>query len=168
MRSKLLVGLLSIALIAISTFPLANSDAARRAAQPQDAPTTGRARGASRPTLPNYDIRLVGRGEFTDIDLTTTASTESAARSANGPLQTRATAIDNFRATLRPEVADNLRATINEAGAMKNFFVDGAPLSAPQDGAPDSIARDFLRQHGALFSLTDAAVAEPQAQQRRQ
>jgi Zn-dependent metalloprotease len=42
---------------------------------------------------------------------------------------------------------------------MKNFFIDGSALSAPQSDTPDNIARGFLRQHAQLFTLSDAAVA---------
>ncbi len=54
---------------------------------------------------------------------------------------------------------DNLRATVNEAGAMKNFFIDGGTLSAPQSDTADNIARGFLKQHASLFALSGADVA---------
>ena len=49
---------------------------------------------------------------------------------------------DEVRRTLESAVsrveADfrSLRAEVNEAGALKNFFVDGGALSAPQSNAP--------------------------------
>jgi Zn-dependent metalloprotease len=112
-----------------------------------------------RATLPNYDIRLAGRGEFVDSDLNSTAGKQSAAQNRNQGVQARAQAVDNFRASLSPEAAQNLRAVVNEAGAMKNFFIDGAPLSAPQSDTADNVARNFLRQQAQLFALSDSGVA---------
>jgi Zn-dependent metalloprotease len=109
-------------------------------------------------TLPDYDIRLVGRAEFGDHDLSTPAAAKDAVVSS--ALRSRATAVNNFRATLKSENADNLRAVANDTGAIKNIFIDGAPLSAPQPGAPDAVARGFLNRHDALFSLTGEAIAE--------
>jgi len=45
---------------------------------------------------------------------------------------------------------------VNEAGALKNFFIDGAALSEPQSDAPDNIARGFLKQYASMFSLAGA------------
>ncbi|HKP71801.1 MAG TPA: M36 family metallopeptidase, partial [Pyrinomonadaceae bacterium] len=95
--------------------------------------------------------------EFTDYDLKSD--------SAKGGLQTAAlrasaTAVEQFRANLNSKSAQNLRAVANEAGAMKNFFVDGATLSAPQAGAPDGVARGFLKQNASVFALSKAGVSE--------
>jgi Zn-dependent metalloprotease len=147
------VGFLGVALAAASMFPLTHSDA-QRAPQPKGVPT-GRAKPAP---LPNYDIRLAGRGEFKDSDLSSTALRQSAAPISDAATQARASAVDNFRANLRPEAARNLRAEVNESGAMKNFFIDGAPLSAPQADTPNNIARNFLRQQAPLFALSTSAV----------
>jgi Zn-dependent metalloprotease len=108
--------------------------------------------------LPDYDIRLAGRSEFSDHDLSTPAAAKDAAGSS--ALRARATAVNNFRASLKAENADNLRAVAGDTGAIKNIFVDGAPLSAPQAGAPDAVARGFLKRHDALFSLNGDAIAE--------
>jgi Zn-dependent metalloprotease len=129
------------------------SDAARPSQQ--DGVSIGKPR-APRPGLANYDIRLEGRGEFTDVDL----STSAAAQKGGATLQARAaSAVESFRASLRPEAARNLRAQVNEAGALKNFFVDGAALSEPQSDTPDNVARGFLRQQAPMFALTDAGVS---------
>ncbi|HEV3470781.1 MAG TPA: M36 family metallopeptidase [Pyrinomonadaceae bacterium] len=128
-------------------FPSTNSDAARA---PQRGVPAGRAQGA---TLPNYDVRLAGRGEFSDLDLT-----RGAPQAAGAAAQARAAAVANFRAKLSPEAARNLRAEMNEAGALKNFFVEGTALSGPQSNTPDNIARGFLRRQAALFGLNDAGV----------
>ncbi|HEX8456526.1 MAG TPA: M36 family metallopeptidase [Pyrinomonadaceae bacterium] len=155
MRKSLLFGLLSIVLAAASMIPLTKSGASHASPQKSGA-------GKSRPkTLPDFDIRLVDRAEFTDHDLNLPASV-AAAKGArqNTALRARATAVEQFRAALAPEQADNLRVVAGDTGAIKNIFIDGAALSAPQAGAPDSIARGFLKNHDALFSLPGGAVNE--------
>jgi Zn-dependent metalloprotease len=42
---------------------------------------------------------------------------------------------------------------------MKNFFIEGATLSAPQSDMPDNVARGFLKSRASLFALTEAGVA---------
>ena len=156
MYKRLLVGLLLFALVAASLmFPLAKSDAALTP-QTQEVPNA-----SSRKTLPNYDIRLAGRSEFTDVDLNSSAARQSGiAQVGDTARQARASAVDNFRAGLRPEAAQNLRAEVNEAGAMKNFFVDGGTLSEPQWDTPDNNARKYLKRHSQIFALSDAKVDE--------
>src|SRR6185369_11016132 len=56
--------------------------------------------------------------------------------------------------------AANLRAVVNEAGAIKNIFIDGGTLSDPQSDTADNIARGFLARHGSLFALSGPGVAE--------
>jgi Zn-dependent metalloprotease len=154
MRKSLLLGLLGLVLAVASMIPLTKSGAAHASQQ------KGSSAGKSRPkTLPDYDIRLVDKSEFTDYDLNTPAAAAKGA-AQNSALRARVAAIDEFRAGLASEHADNLRVVANETGAIKNIFVDGAPLAAPQSGAPDTVARGFLQRHGALFSLSDSAVAE--------
>jgi Zn-dependent metalloprotease len=156
MRKSLLTGLLGIALLITPTAFTTKSNAANPV-RPESLPT---AQGRTRPaSLPNYDIRLAGRGEFTDSALNSTAVTQKAIQNGSATLQARASAVENFRAGLSRKAARNLRAEVNEAGAMKNFFIDGATLSAPQFDLPDNIARNFLRQRASVFSLTDAGVA---------
>lgn len=155
MRKRLLFGLLGVALAVASMFPLMKSDAAF--AQQQRAVPTGR---GQRATLPNYDIRLIGTGEFTDISLREDGGAAGALRNAGAAVRARASAVDNFRANLGPEAARNLRAEVNEAGALKNFFVEGGALSEPQSDTPDNIARNFLKRQAALFALTEASVGE--------
>lgn len=157
MRKRLLVGLLSIAMMAAAIFPLTKSDAARQP-QPKKSVHTNSSR-QTRATLPDYDIRLVGKGEFMDVALNSTTDSQRAGQSGNATLQERAAAVDNFRATLSPENAQRLRAEINEAGALKAFFVEGATLSQPQSDTADQIARNFLRGQSSLFVLSDAAIA---------
>jgi hypothetical protein len=110
-----------------------------------------------RTPLPNFDIRLAGRGEFNDTELNTNAGRQRAAGSANAALRARAAAVENFRAGLGAAGA-RLRAEVNEAGALKNFFVEGGTLSAPRSDLPDNVARGFLRGHASLVGLTSADV----------
>lgn len=156
MRQKLLLGLLLVgALACAAMFPFMKSNAAR--VGPQGNAPAGRGGGA-RATLPNYDIRLDGKGEFTDVDLSAPAGRRAALGNVDAGVQARAASVDEFRAGLRPEAASNLRAEVNEAGALKNFFIDGATLSEPQADLPDNIARGFLRRRASLFALSVEGV----------
>lgn len=155
MSKRLFVGLLGVALAAASMFPVTRSDAARA---PQPKAVSTNPTQIQRSTLPNYDIRLAGKGEFTDVELSSVADTQRAAQSGDAARQARASAVENFRAGLRSENARNLRAQVNEAGAMKHFFVDGATLSEPQSDVPDNIARRFLKRQAQLFALSEAGV----------
>ncbi|HJU53954.1 MAG TPA: M36 family metallopeptidase, partial [Pyrinomonadaceae bacterium] len=153
MRQRLLIGLLGVALAAAALFPFAKSGAQRTPRKPEVVPTTPEWVG-----LPNYDKRLAGRAEFTDSDLSSAAGRQQAAAGKVADVQARVSALDNFRAGLKPKAAANLRAVVNETGAMKNLFVDGAALSGPQADTPDRIARGFLRSRaGLLASSADAA-----------
>ena len=151
MRNRLLVGLLAVELASTSLFPLTGSNAALTPQEPD--PAIGRAKPTLN-TLPDFDIRLAGKGEFEDYDLSSTAGKLSAAQSA--ARSATASAVEQFRAETKS--AQNLRAVLNDTGAMKNFFIDDAPLSAPRADTPDNIARDFLDQHATLFSLSSSDV----------
>jgi Zn-dependent metalloprotease len=157
MRQRLLIGLLGVALAAIALFPFTKSGA-QRAPRERDRVPTAPALTKSA-GLPNFDIRLANKGEFTDSDLNSAAVRRQAAEGKLAAVQARLSALDEFRAGLKPEAASNLRAVANETGAMKNFFVEGAALSEPQSDTPDNVARGFLRSRAALFALTDADVA---------
>lgn len=150
-RKILVLTFLGVALAAASMFPLRKSDAARTLQRPgEPIPSVGRA-------LPNFDIRLADRGEFLDYDLTSAAGKQSATQ--NAATRARVSLFDQFRSSFTSEVGQNLRAVVNEAGAMKNFFIDGATLSEPQSDTADNIARNFLNRHNALFALSTADVA---------
>ncbi|HEX8503294.1 MAG TPA: M36 family metallopeptidase [Pyrinomonadaceae bacterium] len=152
MRKSLLAGLLGLGLLVAPNAFTFKSDAANPLRR--NAPAAG-----DRPTpLPNYDIRLANRDEFDDAELNTPAGRQRAAGSANAALRGRAAAVENFRAGLGAGAARNLRAEVNEAGALKNFFAEGAALSGPQADLPDNIARGFLKRQAALFGLTNAGV----------
>jgi Zn-dependent metalloprotease len=78
----------------------------------------------------------------------------------NARTRSRASAVEQFRSTRAAEHASNLRAVVNEAGALKNFFIDGGTLSDPQSDTADNIARKFLARHNSLFTLSSAATEE--------
>jgi Zn-dependent metalloprotease len=158
MRKSLLTGLLGVALLTTPVLFSTKSNAANplRGRMPAAAPALPRTRPAP---LPNYDIRLAGRGEFADTDVSSTASAQRAVASASAPVKSRASAVESFRAGLGAKAAGHLRAQVNESGAMKNFFIEGAALSAPQSDMPDNVARGFLKSRASLFALTEAGVA---------
>ena len=155
MRKKLLVGLLGFALAMAAIFPCVKSDAAF---QDQES-VTGRVVGTTA-ALPDFDIRLQGKGEFSDFDLASNAGKQRAA--ANTATAERTSAIDQYRGSLKADAAQNLRATLNETGAVKNLFIEGAALSAPHADSPDNIARAFLGQHASMFALKTDGVADLQ------
>jgi Zn-dependent metalloprotease len=159
MRKSLLTGLLGVALLITPVVFSTKSNAAnplRGKTPAAAAPAPPRSRPAP---LPNYDIRLAGRGEFADTDVSSTANAQRAVASAAAPVKSRASAVESFRAGLNAKAAGHLRAQVNESGAMKNFFIEGATLSAPQSDMPDNVARGFLKSRASLFALTEAGVA---------
>jgi Zn-dependent metalloprotease len=157
MRTRLFVGLLGTLLIVAAIFPFLKSNAANPSQDRAPRATPRKAPSKTSSRLPNFDIRLVEKGEFTEYDLNPPSTTSDSAK--NAPEQARAASvIDNFRASLNATDSQNLRAVVNEAGAMKNFFIDGAPLSEPRSDTADNIARDFLKKHASMFSLTDASL----------
>ncbi|HEU4594178.1 MAG TPA: M36 family metallopeptidase, partial [Pyrinomonadaceae bacterium] len=169
MRKRLLVGLVGFALIAASMFPFAPSGAQQQpgASDKGQIETSNGDMGAGgarlRPTLPNFDIRLVDKGEFTDSDVSVVEDAPSAAIAIPNLLksqqarQARASAVEKFRAS-RPDAGRNLRAIANETGSMKNFFIEGATLSEPQADLPDNIARKFLRRQAGLFPASASSA----------
>ena len=148
-RKILIFTVLSVAAVAAIVSPLWKSDAA---------PSTPFPQGSARRALPNFDVRLAGRGEFNDIDLSSTSGKQAAQQNAR--TSSRASAVGQFRSSLATDKAANLRAVINEAGAMKNFFIDGGALSEPRSDTADNIARNFLARHNSLFALQDAGIEE--------
>src|SRR5687768_8855809 len=150
-RKILIFAVLVGAAAASIVMPLWKSDAA----QPQ---TSGSAQAPPRRGLPNFDIRLSGRREFDDMDLSSTSGKQAAMQNARS--RSRASAVGQFRSSLAAEKAANLRAVVNEAGAMKNFFIDGDTLSEPQSDTADNIARRFLERHNSLFALSGRAGIE--------
>ena len=152
MIRKIFVLLLVVpGVLGVSLLLSQQSDAAR-ALPPPSTPQSDVAR------LPNFDIRLAGRSEFLDLDLTSPSDAQRVTQSEAA--NARASALEQFRSSVRSEKAQNVRAIVNEAGAMKNFFIDGDTLSEPQSDSADNIARRFLKQNNSLFALSDTGVAE--------
>jgi len=151
-RKMLIFTVLAVAAAAAIVLPLWKSDAA-----PQQTPV-GSPQGSASRALPNFDIRQAGRGEFNDMDLSSASGKQAAMQNAR--TRSRASAVEQFRSSLIAEHGKNLRAVVNEAGAMKNFFIDGAPLSEPQSDTADNIARKFLKRNNSLFALSGANVDE--------
>jgi Zn-dependent metalloprotease len=150
-RKILILAVLAVAAAAAIVLPLSKSDAAQQ-------PSVGSQQGAARRALPNFDIRLTDRGEFNDMDLSSTSGRQAALQNAR--TRSRASAVGQFRSSLAAEKAANLRAVVNETGAMKHFFIDGATLSEPQSDTADNIARKFLARHSSVFALSAAGVEE--------
>ena len=96
MRKRLFVGLLGTILTVVSMFPFLKSDAAR-APQQENLSRAGTRLTPSK-RLPDFDIRLVDKGEFTDYDLNAPAASPNAAK--NAMEQARVSAIDEFRSSL--------------------------------------------------------------------
>ena len=151
-RKILVFSFLAVALSAAALFPAWKSDAAF---VPQSRSAINSQKGGTG-VLPDFDIRLNNRGEFTDMDLSSNAGKQGALQSSVA--SARVSAVEQFRSKLAQEHGSNLRAVVNEAGAMKNFFVDGATLSEPQSDTPDNIARKFLKQNRDIFVLSEAHV----------
>src|SRR5215211_4661044 len=100
-RKALIFTVLAVAAAAAIILPLWKSDAA------QQRTPTGSPQGSANRTLPNFDIRQADRGEFDDIDLSSTPGKQAAMRNARA--RSRASAVEQFRSSLRPEHAGNLR-----------------------------------------------------------
>jgi len=147
-RKVLIFTVLAMAAVAAIVLPFWKSDAA-----PQRT-STGSPQASANRALPNFDVRLTNRSEFNDMDLSSTPGRQAAMQNARA--RSRASAVEQFRSSLRADHANNLRAVVNEAGAMKNFFVDGAVLSEPQSDTADNIARRFLARNNSLFALSAA------------
>ncbi|MGH9753126.1 MAG: M36 family metallopeptidase [Blastocatellia bacterium] len=105
-------------------------------------------------SLPNYDvrqeIRAAAPSSVNQLGVAV-AATDS---------QIMQNAIESFRAGLSPEARDNLRVVMNDTGLPKMVFNTEGPLSAPQSGQPDAIARNFLDEHSAMFGLNRNQVHE--------
>lgn len=155
-RRILFFAFLAVAIATAVVFPFSNSDASRALS------TGGNAieKLSRHKPLPNYDIRLVNKGEFDTYDLNSAAGKQSAA--LNTAARARSSAVDRFRSKLRPEIAGKLRATINETGGMKNLFIEGAALSEPRSDTADNIARGFLNRNERLLALSSADAANLQ------
>src|SRR5215510_3871020 len=74
--------------------------------------------------------------------------------------QARQKAIESFSAQLSSDARNNLQVVMDDSGLPKMVFNRKEPLSAPRSGEPDSIARDFLADHAAMFGLKKSQIVE--------
>jgi hypothetical protein len=151
-RKFLIFTVLAVAAAAAIVLPLWKSDAA------QQRTSIGSPQASAGRALPDFDIRLTQRGEFNDIDLGSTAGKQAALQNAR--THSRASAVEQFRSSLKAEHAANLRAVVNATGAIKNLFIDGGTLSEPRSDTADNVARNFLARHGSLFALSSAGIED--------
>ena len=140
-RKILIFTVLAVAATAAIVLPLWKSDAAQQRTS---------IRIPTRSALPNFDIRLT---DVASLMTWTLAQLPASKLLQNARTRSRASAVEQFRSSLRAEKAANLRAVVNEAGAMKNFFIDGGTLSEPQSDTADNVARNFLARitHSSRF-----------------
>src|SRR6185369_18074865 len=98
-RKILIFTVLAMFAAAAVVLPLWKSDAAQQ-----------RTVGSSSRALPNFDVRLNGRGEFNDIDLSSPSGKQAAMH--NALTRSRASAVEQFRSSRASEHAKNLRAVV--------------------------------------------------------
>src|SRR6476620_5323401 len=110
--------------------------------------------------LPDFDSRLGESGEFADDDISSTTSKQQSLRTNRA--RARSTALEQFRGRLNNEDRHNLRAVVNDTGAIKNLFVDGGALSEARSESVDNVARGFLKNNNELFALSSADVTNLQ------
>jgi Zn-dependent metalloprotease len=152
MRKGLFLGFLGVALATASLFPSNKSDA-KLATQERNASLV---RTTKSNPLPDYDIRLGEKGEFQDFDMSSDTGKQGA--SLRVATNAASSAVEQFRNASKS--GESLHAMVNEAGAMKNFFIDGGTLSLPSADTPDNIARNFLNENPSLFRLGGAQVSD--------
>jgi len=104
--------------------------------------------------LSNYDVRLEVRAAAPS------RVNQLGAAVATTDSQVMQNAIESFRAQFSPDTRDKLRVVMNDVGLPKMVINTEAPLSDRQSGDPDSIARDFLADHSAMFGLNRSQILE--------
>src|SRR5262245_24176831 len=104
--------------------------------------------------LPDYDMRA-GIGAAAPSRVNQLGVTVAVADS-----QVMQNAIESFREGFSPDARNTLRVVMNDVGLPKMVINTEEPLSAPQSGQPDSIARDFLADHSAMFGLNRNQIFE--------
>src|SRR5262245_8572378 len=106
------------------------------------------------PDVTDYDVRdavrSIAPGRMNQLGAAVAATDSEVMRSA----------IESFRAGFSPDTRDNLRVEMNEDGLPKMVINTAGPLSGPQSGPPDSIARDFLADHSTMFGLNRNQILE--------
>src|SRR5262245_14909840 len=106
------------------------------------------------PVLPDFDARVEVRAAAPS------RVNQLGAAVAATDSQVMQSAIESFRAGFSPDTRDNLRVVMNDVGLLKMVVNPAEPLSAPQSGEPDSIARDFLADHSTMFGLNRSQILE--------
>ena len=153
MRKILVLAFLGAAVAVASLFPLQKSDAQK--VQRQDV-RIGPFPTINKP-LPDFDIRLADTGEFADADLSSLQSKQQTQRTDKS-----VPAVEQFRAGLNTEDKHNLRAVMNDTGAIKSLFVDGGALSEARSDSADNVARAFLKTNNEMFALSTGDVTNLQ------
>ena len=156
MRKILVLAFLGASVAAASLFPIQKSGAQKT--QRQDV-RTDPIRTSVKP-LPDFDIRLGESGEFADDDISSTTNKQQSLRTNRA--RARSTVLEQFRGRLNNEDRHNLRAVVNDTGAIKNLFVDGGALSEARSESVDNVARGFLKNNNELFALSSADVTNLQ------
>jgi extracellular elastinolytic metalloproteinase len=119
----------------------------QRAAEQQDNPAIPQA-------LPDFDMRQDVRAAAPS------RVNQLGAAVATTDSQVMQNAIESFRAQFSTDTRDKLRVVMNDVGLPKMVINTAWPLSAPQSGQPDTIARDFLADHSAMFRLNRSQILE--------
>jgi extracellular elastinolytic metalloproteinase len=113
---------------------------------------------------PTLQVQSVGLRNYDVRDEMRTAATsrvnQLGVAVATADSQVMQNAIENFRERFSPEARNKLRVVMNDTGLPKTVFNLEEPLSAPQAGQPNSIARDFLADHPGMFGLSRNQILE--------
>jgi extracellular elastinolytic metalloproteinase len=105
-------------------------------------------------SLTDYDVRADVRAA------TPSRMNQLGAAVATTDSQVMQNAIESFRGRFSADTRDNLRVVMHDVGLLKMVVNTAGPLSAPQSGEPNSIARDFLADHSAMFGLNRNQILE--------
>jgi extracellular elastinolytic metalloproteinase len=152
MRNALYLLLAAAIIFSAIWQPSATSASNQRAAeQQQDNPAISQLQQVG---MRNYDVR--------DEIRTALPSRVNQLGAAVGGADSRVTqrAIESFRGRFSPGARNKLRVVMNDTGLPKTVFNLEESLSATRSDHPDSIARDFLADHSAMFGLGRAQVME--------
>src|SRR5262245_54207640 len=106
------------------------------------------------PVLPDFDARVEVRAAAPS------RVNQLGAAVSTTDSQVMQNAIESFRGRFSADTRDNLRVVMNDVGLPKMVINTAEPLSDPQSGDPDSIARDFLADHSAMFGLNRNQIFE--------
>jgi hypothetical protein len=145
MRNTLYLGLALILVLSLAFQP-----AVTRASRMQQTPVQ-----QQQPVgLPNYDVRDEAR----------TASQDQLSRLGAGistnDFTARQNAMERFRNRFSGSAKNRLRMTMNDAGLPKMLFHSDQPLSGPQAGRPDGVARNFMVENSSMLGLSQAQIVE--------